>query len=426
MNKAKRIDRIKNLVIALLLVSALCLLYQAVFYETASTASLSDGGETQSGSTASDAAALSAKPVYILATGRDGTHTAAKYGREAREKLLGQFSAPLGEALGSAGNPKQVSAAEWQRALAGSGVYFDYLYPQPLSLIASSLGTVPTGVPGDVLSRRLCLSVTGNAVSLYYLSTADGTVFRCSTALSAASLSAKLGDYQGGRAKFAFESGENYAALDPYFIFSGEDATLAAVSASDPLTESGELSRLFDAFGMSSRASAGYIEKGGSVVYVESEKSLRVNSGTGSVLFSVTGKNGVAIAHSSSLTTAEMISACADIAKRSVGSTAGVAELSLSSCVSNEAAGETDISFVYSVGGTPVTLQSASPAASFKVSNGMIVRAELYFRRYSYTGETLGFLPEAQAAAIAQADGGEPVLTYNDSGDGTTVSWIVQ
>ena len=427
MDKAKRTDRIKNLVIALLLLSALYLLYQAVFYETASTASPSDsGGESQTQNGQTGTAALYSKPAYVLVTGQDGTHTAAKCDRDAREKLLERFSAPLGEALGSAGDPKQVSTEEWQSALSGRGVFFDYLYPQPLSVIASSLGTTPKDEAGGTLSRRLCLSVAGSSVRLYYVSAADGSVFRCTTALSASSLTAKLGDYQAGKAKFAFEYGEQYAALDPCFIFSGEDATLAAVSASNPLTEGGELSKLFDAFGMS-RASSGYIEKGGSFVYVESEKNLRVDN-AGSVLFTVNSKSGVSIPHSGELTTAEIVSACADIAENNVGGCAGIAELVLSSCTVNDTTGETDVAFSYTVGGTPVTLSNGSPAATFKISGGTIVRAELYFRKYSYTGQTFSFLPEPQAAAIVQAEGGEPVLTYNDSdnGDGMTASWIVR
>lgn len=425
MDKAKHIDRLKDLVIVLLFVSALLLLYRAVFYETTSPFTHFLSGSTAETDGTATAATLSTKPATVLVTGLDGTHTAAKYDRDAREKLLTAFSASLGEALGSAGDARSVSDDEWHSALRGSGVFFDYLYPQPLSVVAASLGTTAKNSVASAFARRLCLSIGEDSVRLYYIG-ADGGIFRCSTALSASSLSAKLGDYRGGEAKYAFELGGEYAAIDPCFIFSGEDTKLQAVSAANPLTESGELTKLFTIFGMSAHASSGYIEKGGSVVYVEGSKSLRMDNNAGSVLFSVADGSGVSIAHSGELTTAEIVAACAGICKASIGADAGAAELTLVSCETDNMTGATDVNFAYAIAGIPVTLADGAPAATFKVSGSSIIRAELCFRRYSYTGETLTAPPETTAAAIAKAGGGEPLLTYDDRSDGVAASWIVR
>jgi len=425
MSKAKRIDRLKDLAIALLLVSAVYLFYRTVFYEAPSSTALFGGGQTaQSIASPGGSAALNAKPVYVAATGSGGAHTAAKYGSEARDKLLSQFSASLGEALGSAGSPKEVTADEWRSALRGSGVFYDYLYPQPLSDVASSLGTAAKGGAASDMARRLCLSVSGDSVRLYYISAENDGVYRCTTAVSAATLAAKLGDYQSCKAKFAFESGSDYAALDPYFLFSGEETKLTSVTAANPLTEGGELSKLFGVFGMSSRSSEGYIEKGGTVVYVEGSKSLRVDN-TGSVLFSVTDSSGVAIQGGSELTAAEIASACAQIVNGTIGETSGAASLVLRSCKADSATGDVSVEFAYMIGGVPVTLADGT-AAVFTVKDGMITRAELCFRKYTLTGDTLTALPEAQAAVITQNGGGEPVLTYDDRSDGVSASWIVQ
>lgn len=428
MDKAKRIDRLKNIAIALLLVSALYLLYRAVFYENGFSADTPFGSSntTQAQALPSGTAVLSEKPAYLLVTGTDSTHTAAKYDGDAREKLLSQFLAPLGEALGSAGDPKQVDVEEWQRALRGSGVFYDYLWPQPLSVAASSLGTTANGAAANASARRLFLAVENGGVRLYYVSAADDTVWCCATALSAASLSAKLSDYHSGEAKFAFELDKEYKSLDPYFIFSGEDANLKALIASNPLPDSGEVSKLFPIFGMNSRASSGNIEKGGSVVYVEGSKSLRIALPSGGVLFSVVDKNGVPIGDGKQLTQEQIVAACAAIAENSVGRSAGVAQLVLTACETSEDARSTSIEFGYAVGGVPVTASSGAPAATFKVSGSTITRVELNFRKYAYTGETLTAPPEALAAAIALTSGGEPVLTYDDRSDGVTASWAVK
>lgn len=426
MDKAQRISRLKNLAIALLLVSALYLLYRAVFYEDSFLAGGIFGcaGTSQTQNSPSGMAALSEKPAYLLVTGLDHTHTAAKYNSDTRDKLLSQFSASLGEALGSAGDPKAVSTEEWQGALSGSGVFYDYLWPQPLSVVAGSLGTSANGAAASVSARRLFLSVS-DGVHLYYINAADGNAYRCTTALSAASLSAKLSDYHSGEAKFAFEQGDAYQSLDPYFIFSGEDTSLDALTAGNPLPDSGEVTKLFTVFGMSSRTVSGNIEKGGSVVYVEGSRSLRVDT-SGSVLFSVMDKSGVSIAYDGELTATEIISTCAGIAENTIGHTAGEAELVLKVYEADSDTGSINVEFGYMVDGIPITAADGSPAATFKVSNGMITRAELNFRKFAYTGDALTALPEAQSAAIALADGGEPVLTYNDRSDGVTASWIVR
>lgn len=429
MDKAKRIDRLKNITIALLLVPALYLLYRAVFYEKIFSADtpFSSSDTAQAQTSPSGTAVLSEKPAYLLVTGMDHTHTAAKYDDDVREKLLSQFSSSLGEALGSAGNPKQVDVEEWQGALRGSGVFYDYLWPQPLSVAASSLGTTANGAAAGASARRLFLSVGDGGVRLYYISAADDTVWRCTTALSAASLSAKLSDYHSGEAKFVFEQDSEYSSLDPYFIFSGEDAKLNALIASNPLPDSGEVSKLFPVFGMNSRsrASSGNIERGGSIVYVEGSKSLRIDT-AGGVLFSVTDKNGVSIGAGKELTQEQIVAACAAIAENSVGRNAGVAQLVLTACETSEDTHSVNIEFGYAVGGIPVTASSGAPAATFKVSGNTITRVAFNFRKYVYTGETLTATPEAQAAAIALANGGEPVLTYDDRSDGVTTSWIVK
>ena len=78
MDKAKHIDRLKDLVIVLLFVSALLLLYRAVFYETTSPFTHFLSGSTAETDGTATAATLSTKPATVLVTGLDGTHTAAK------------------------------------------------------------------------------------------------------------------------------------------------------------------------------------------------------------------------------------------------------------------------------------------------------------------------------------------------------------
>ncbi|MEA4894118.1 MAG: hypothetical protein VB064_02530 [Oscillospiraceae bacterium] len=430
-DKSSLVDMAKNLAIILLSLSAVFLLFKATVI---GNGSFLDGiyglfGDSSASDTVelpeNEVAELASDPVYLLVTAANGSsHYAVKYGSDDKEKLIAQFSTDLGDALGSSGNPEEVSVEQWRTALLASGVFFDYLYPQPLCAIASSLGTEINGGASLDTARRFLLSSDGEELVLYYLSESNGKIYRCNTALSFSSLEPKIAECPIGSASFAFELGKDFSALDPYFIFSHEKKALRAVNVSNPVRDGYDGAVLLECFGLNSRVVSEYTESDGSVAYVEGGKSLRIES-SGKVIFDTSEDSGILIGSSSGeLTITDCISACSKIVKNSIGqiSGEGVTELvnvsnlsSPSSCI---------ISFGYYVDGIPVTLPNGKNAASFQILDGKIVKAELYLRSYTFPGETIVPLPEEQAAAIAKSTGGEPLLTYEDKGDSVAFTWI--
>lgn len=430
-DKARLIDMAKNFAIVLLLISAGFLLYKATVSGHDSFFSGLDGlfgGNSVSGDIdlpEGEVTSLASDPVFLLVTAEDGSHYAVKYNSDFKDKLIAQFSGSLGEALGSSGKPTQVSVEKWQAALSGSGVFFDYLYPQPLSAIASSLGTEISRDTSLETARRFYLSKDGENLVLYFISEGDGIIYRCDTVLSFSTLETKISECPIGSANFAFELGEDYASLDPYFIFSHENEPLRAVTVSNPVHDNYDGTGLLAYFGMNSRVVSEYAESDGSKVYVEGDKSLRIES-SGKVIFDTTGSNGIIISGGSSgLTITDCISACSEIVKNSIGlvSGDGVTELFNVSNVSSPSS--CTVSFGYFVNGIPVTLPGGESAASFQIISGTIVKAELYLRSYTLPGGTIVPMPEKQAAAIAETRGGEPVLTYEDKTDSVTCAWII-
>ena len=428
-DKARLIDTAKNCLIALLIVSALFLLYKAVTNETVSiNLSLKNffGGNTETNTDSSPTSVNSvhaANPVFLMTTSVDGSHYAVKYDSQSKDTLISQFSADLGEALGTSGSLREISEDDFRNALKGSGVFFDYLYPAPLSALASWLGTEVSGEAGSKSARRLFLGDDEGNLILYFYSEGEDKYFSSETALSFSSISGKIAEFPIGNANFAFESGDEYKALDPYFIFSRETDTLRSVQVSGALPDNNGID-LLRYFGMNKNAVSDYFEADGSVVYVDGEKTLRIES-SGEVIFSVTGNEGLVLnATASALTIEDCISTCYEIAQNSIGLKAGDGVLGLVNISGVSTPSSCTVSFGYFVDGIPVTLPYGGYAASFHISDGAIVRAELNYRAYTFSGGTIRALPEKLAAEIAKVQGGEPVLTYEDTGSSVSCTWI--
>lgn len=428
-NKAALTNKIKNAAIVLLTISAGFLLFKAVLNEagSASGSLFNSTPETAVSATSGIRSEyLVTEPACILVTGKNGLHYAAKYDNKTGEKLLNLFSSPLGEALGTAGEPEEVAESSWREALKSNSVFFDYIYPQPLSFISATLGTQVSGTPASELAERLLLANEGEGVYLYYISQSSGKIYRCQTAASAALLAEKIAEYPVGTASFAFEGGEQYDQIDPYFIFTGESSQLRAIAETNPLDDAFPVSELLSLFGINARTTKPYTDAGGAVIYVDSGKSLRIDT-DGRVLFSVTGQDGAAAPENyGAKTRADCLRACAQIVSSSIAGLSGAAAVGLTGITDDSLPASGTLNFGYSVDGIPVTLSGGATAARFVIRGGVIVRAELCFRAYTFTGNTLVVLPEKQAAAIAQEKGGLPLLTYEERAAGVTGTWIIQ
>lgn len=430
-DKTKLADIAKNCVIVLLFASAVFLLSKVVFNGRDRLSGELSGffsgksGENSAALPGTNGPSSAASPVFLMTTSEDGSHYAVKYAGEDREKLVSQFSAYLGEALGSPARPEAITEDLWREALTGSGVFFDYLYPQPLSVLAAWLGTEASGPVSEKSARRFLLADDGGDVTLYFISAGENRVYSCKTAISFASLAARIKGLPAGSANFAFELGGEYEKLAPYFIFSNESGSLRGLSSVNPAREGFDSSALMDSFGMNSQIANKYAETGGAVVYVDGDKSLRFET-AGRLVFSVSGGSGLPLtASGSALGLADCVSACLKIINDSIGLAEGDAEISLAGVSELSDTGNYTVNFAYFAGGIPVVLSGGAYAARFEVRGGTLIRAELHFRSFAFTGDTVLVLPEKQAAVIAAAGpGGEPVLSYEDRPDGVVCTWI--
>ena len=413
--KKRLVELGKDLLILLLIASALLLARQ-----TGALGRLRPAGERQGeqGGTVSSGVTAAATPFAMAVVGETYGRCGLTSGAERVAEMYDRFSAPLGEALGSSGEPEEVSETAWREALAGPSVYFDYLYDQPLSLLSVWLGTEIGGGAASHTARRLCLALEGDALALYYIRARYGEFYRCETALSASSLTTRLSEYSANGAAFAFELSETAGTVDAYTLLEAGMPEYSRVSAVNPLRDPALLASLPLLFEFGSVRS--YSEADGTV-FVEDDATLRVSSG-GTVSYRC--KTGALRLGKADMSLQAAVEAARSFCQGGPGASCGAAALGLSSLGYDQENNTYTIGFEYAVDGVPVRLTDG-PAVELTISNGALREAVLRYR--AYTQEADGILPLPRAQALAAADamgGGSLTLTYVDTMRAVNLQWL--
>lgn len=202
----------KSLLIVLLACSALTLAGQ-VFLSSESTSSVQEellsplpsapAGQTTPGLP---------NPSRILLRNDNGAY-GAQYDEAAVGALFDQVGSILGEALGSAAQPRPVSREDWEAALERTGVFLEFPGALPLGQSSLWLNAEENPVFGEHFARRLLLCQTpiDGTVGLYYLEEASEDYYACDTA---SLLRGRLDGYEPNGAFFAFQQSDRYDGLD--------------------------------------------------------------------------------------------------------------------------------------------------------------------------------------------------------------------
>ena len=363
-----------------------------------------------------------AEPMCVVVTPESGVHDTAMYDANALEEAYRHYSAALAEALGSAGEPESVSDEEWEAAISGRGVYFDYYTDCQLSSFAIWLGSDMDGTAGLHSARRLCLSLSEDEVTLYYWRKTQHEAYRCTTELSVTELSERIAGCAPDGSAFAFELYEELEGLDPYIVVVPGEIELRSIEGANSL-DAADAGQIMSAFGMNSNLAQNYMETDGTAVYLEGETTLRLGSDG---LLRLSRGGGIA-QPARKLSPADAVQTALDALDRTVGLINGVAELRLSYIFCSDAeSGSYTLRFDYAVDGLPVRIAGRSCAAELSIVGSEIVGAEIAFRSYGYTGETERPLPAELALAVARAEGGgEPRLEFVESEGSISARWEI-
>lgn len=370
-----------------------------------------------------------AQPTRMAVSSSAGRY-GVQYDPATLSALFEQTRALLGEALGGAAGPVQVSETRWRQALSEQGIYFDFSGFIPFSALTGWLweGGQASALTGDVRRLALAPGDDGETVWLYWQDAGERDVFyACATGLTvAAHLEPVAEEYIPNGAKFAFEDGA-LAPLDPYTLITDSPGEAAVYTASSPLVSGGEeVQRQVRAALSFSGALVTEYAMGDSMVYRAGEDTLTLEPGGTLSYHSSNGGLYPVASEGQEPTLAEMIETTRQLTASVLGPLCGEAELYLISALQEE--GETVITYGYSLNGAAVWAGDDGWAARFQLTGGALTGFTMDPRSYTATGAAVPLLPSLQAAAAIDAldaGGSELLLVYRDLGGETlSVGWI--
>ena len=411
-----RRNLVQNILITLLALSAAVLFTQTQLYNLNLTTSEAPPGPAQSAAPAAELAA----PVRTAVTG--------DYGRcGGLTCTTGDpvFADPLGrrllEALGSARDYAPCSRGDFLRALRGPSLYYDFLEPLPLSVLAGLLGGGEDVSPREDLSARRLLIVPQEGGAVLYLWDGGENCFRASTAVSSDSLEQVISRYELGDASFAMDGGGLERELDPCSLLPAQPPELPSFTLGDPLA--GGTDWLLSALGFNPRSRTRHTESSGTELIIDGDRTLRIRPDN-TIHYQSGNEPILRVKAAEDLPTARE-------AALGAGSLLG----SLLAPVSGElqpwlqslrrSGDVTALRFGYQLKGVPVRFQDGGFAAEITLTGSAVTALSLRFRQYNAAEEPSLLLPLPQALAVAAASPGKELsIGYVERGGECRAYWL--
>ncbi|WP_297996719.1 hypothetical protein [uncultured Oscillibacter sp.] len=411
-----RRNLVQNILITLLALSAAVLFTQTQLYNLNLTTSEAPPGPAQSAAPAAELAA----PVRTAVTG--------DYGRcGGLTCTTGDpvFADPLGrrllEALGSARDYAPCSRGDFLRALRGPSLYYDFLEPLPLSVLAGLLGGGEDVSPREDLSACRLLIVPQEGGAVLYLWDGGENCFRASTAVSSDSLEQVISRYELGDASFAMDGGGLERELDPCSLLPAQPPQLPSFTLGDPLA--GGTDWLLSALGFNPRSRTRHTESSGTELIIDGDRTLRIRpdntihyqSGNEPIL-RVKAAGDLPTAREAALGAGSLLSSL-------LAPVSGELQPWLQSL--RRSGDVTALRFGYQLKGVPVRFQDGGFAAEITLTGSAVTALSLRFRQYNAAEEPSLLLPLPQALAVAAASPGKELsIGYVERGGECRAYWL--
>ena len=411
-----RRNLVQNLLITLLALSAAVLFTQTQIYIVILTTSEAPPGPAQSAAPAAELAA----PVRTAVTG--------DYGRcGGLTCTTGDpvFADPLGrrllEALGSARDYAPCSRGDFLRALRGPSLYYEFLEPLPLSVLAGLLGGGEDVSPREDLSACRLLIVPQEGGAVLYLWDGGENCFRASTAVSSDSLEQVISRYELGDASFAMDGGGLERELDPCSLLPAQPPQLPSFTLGDPLA--GGTDWFLSALGFNPRSRTRHTESSGTELIIDGDRTLRIRpdntihyqSGNEPIL-RVKAAGDLPTAREAALGAGSLLSSL-------LAPVSGELQPWLQSL--RRSGDVTALRFGYQLKGVPVRFQDGGFAAEITLTGSAVTALSLRFRQYNAAEEPSLLLPLPQALAVAAASPGKELsIGYVERGGECRAYWL--
>lgn len=418
--RKRRIGILQNLLITLLTMSAVFLFAQTQWYNLDLTDSyLNPLSGSASSVTPPEPSTFSA-PVRVAVTGAYG-----RYGSITLTTVDEAFE-PLGsllkDALSSASSFSPSTYEVFVQSLDYTSIYYDFLTPLPLSVVAQLFG----GDVGEdtVMVRRLVISYREEDGVSLHLWDGEEQYLQASLTLSSQELSSAVNNYDLGTAFFAGDSVEVEplcTLVDPLSLFLYELPDLPALSAS---TVQADADSILTALGFNPHTNNRYPSSDGSEVINEGSRSLRIYA-NGTVVYRSGGSPAMTLDTGEEATTGEIAVQTVALLSSLTNGLTGDAALYLQEV--STSGSSTTLRFGYQCGGIPIYFSDGSYAAEVTLNGTTVSSVSLRLRSYTISEESSILLPLRQALAIAaQQDGSELAIGYADGGGSSVkASWLL-
>lgn len=416
----RRRDFLQNITIVLLTLSAVFLFAQTQLYSLgvdAGSGYLRYLSAPQAPAVSETAALTSlSAPVRLAVTGVYG----GRYGSVALTTTDEAFE-PVGgllrEALRSVQSLTPCETEDILSALEGTSVYFDFLEPLPLPVLA---GLVGASLDSGISARRLVISARGESEAVLYLWDGASDCRLGHTSISAAELEGVVGGYELNGASFAMDgAGPESARMEACSLFPLEPPELPVLAVSAALPDE---DALLTALGFYPRTNSRYTESGGVDVVTDGDRTLRL-SPDGSIRYRSGGDPALSIAAAGEIpTVTEAAMGTGALLNSLLAAQTSEAGLYLRGIRETETA--TVLTYGWQYSGVPIRLDRGGAAAEVTLSGSVVSMLTLRFRQYTDTGELSLLLPLRQALAIAaRQEGAELSIGYVDNG-AAAASWL--
>lgn len=411
MDKRKALEGVKTAVIVILFLSLVFLVWKSGLF-SGSFRLGGARGETQTAESGEAdgygaVSAEAARPAAVVLTSENGEHRGEKYDRAAVNRTYERTGRLFAEAMGSAGEPDQITARGWHDALCSPGVCFIYLSPVKLSVLDGWLGTEITGLWKEMSARSVCIYREDDVVRFAFADPDTGLMYSCETALPPEALTELTANAAPNGASYLFETGRTDVPEQDVLIFTGGQEH-PVLDASDPLSSNETTKDVLRQFGVDMEAGSDYTDSDGTRVFVENDFTVRIAGGD-TLIYRLNDEP-----EGSAVSAAIAVERVRDILQRTAGRYCGDAEIQFFS-VSAGADGSYNVEFCYTAEGGRVFTGAGGTAATARVKAGTIAEMTVRFRSYTAGAERVPLMPELQTAAAA---GGRFVLGYSDTGTG--------
>lgn len=416
-------EKVKNVIITLLLISAVFLGWESRLFGNASSSLSVFSNLIDNTSDSSDNGTQGveikttgeARPLRVAVTSGEGAHYGAVYDMADVAGIYDKSIQLFGQALVLSQVPGEVEEQAWRAALESPGVYFEYMSSIPLTVLDGWFYDAELADGWSEFSaRRLCLAAQSEKSILYFQDT-SGRFYAAETELSVVKISELAAAYEANNAHFAFEI-ISTPLKDAYALLPAEMPVHPVLEVENPLTDATKIA-ILQKLGVSEHQKP-ITDETGNQDYIG---DFTVKVSPAGIVKYISGSNPDEPAVPADE------SAAVELARRfaasTIGSHCGAAHVYFDT-VRSTTAGTYVVTFTYVIAGGRIYLGQDGYAASVTIKEGVLIEAELRFRSYtiSESVDKTDLIPELQAAA---ASGGDYILSYIDNGEkNIDPSWV--